>query len=345
MVRPGSAEEALVRDQPAPVNRRGRRRRSLTGWMTSALLHFFLLLVLAVMLLPIDIGELDLLRAEMSMLQSEQTPVETFTVPAEIGAREFVGAEDDTFSDLVDESVMSIADPLAVANGDASVGRQRASAGPRREEMLMSIRDPLARATGKGPDGPRGESDGETGRYAEFFGTVAEGYRFVYVLDISGSMHQGARDIYARGCRFHRARDELIRSIDQLSYDQYFYVVLFSSDTFPMFNSTSRSPQMLSATEENKDRLKGWLAGVEPVGNTDPREALRLGLQLKPCALFLLTDGRFTGGYADVFRLVRRCNTAESPIHTVAYEDASAGEQLDHLSKQTGGVYRYIAPF
>jgi len=329
-----SVEEALARSRPVAGwrdhLRHGRWETLWTGWGVSAVLHLVLVLVLAALLMPIHLGERGTLKLETSMLESEQTPLETFTMSAEDGGVEFVGLEDDTFSDLVDETMMPIADPFG-GRASGSDGAESASAGP------------------------RGGFGGQTGPQAEFFGTVARGDRFVYVMDISGSMSSGTRGNPKGGSRFRRASEELLRSIDQLRDDQYFYVVLFSFDTLRMLDDNSPLPQMLPATYENKLKLRTWLHGIKPGGGTDPRVALRLGLQMKPSALFLLSDGDFNGrrersrrsilaGNPTVPEVVEQNNAGQSPIHTVAYEDESGRNRMYTLSTQTGGLYRYVAP-
>jgi len=323
-----------ARSPPEVGDWRAELRRSgdetlLTGWLVSAILHVAAVLVLTALLMPAHPGESGVLVADMTLSESEQTPLETFTVLEEVGGVEFVGPEDDTFSELVDETMMAIADPFA---GDAS------GDGPNRSQSASA--------------GPRGGSGGRSGPRADFFGTVAQGDRFVYVVDISGSMSKGVRNTQREGCRFDRAAAELLRSIDQLRDDQYFYVILFASKTRQMFDGESSLPQMVPATYENKRRLKTWLEGVTPDGGTDPREALLLGLRMNPSAVFLLSDGKFNGrssrgvlkGNPEVSEVVKKNNSAKSPIHTFAYEDKTGRDNMYKLSTQTSGVYRFVPP-
>jgi len=51
---------------------------------------------------------------------------------------------------------------------------------------------------------------------ADCFGSKAKGRRFVFVVDNSNSMTRG---------RFHTALNELVRTIEQMESDQYFYVI------------------------------------------------------------------------------------------------------------------------
>ncbi len=177
---------------------------------------------------------------------------------------------------------------------------------------------------------------------AEYFGTVARGDRFVYVLDSSGSMS---------GNRFGRAVAELLRSLDQLKPDQLFYVVLFSSEMQRMFNDANRSPRMLPATLANRQRLRKWLHSVEAGGGTEPKRAIQFAISLRPSAVFLLSDGAFNGmtTRTDLFgadspagQLVDGRQAV--PIHSFAYEDPSAKNNMQTLAALTGGQYRYVKP-
>jgi len=198
-------------------------------------------------------------------------------------------------------------------------------------------------------EGPEESPEEESGRKAEFFGTVAHGFHFVYVLDKSGSMDTTDGD----KSRYQQAADELMASVNGLTKDQFFYVVLFSDGMVRMFDDKSFVPQAAPATETNKKRLDKWLRSITPGGGTDPRKALRLALSLKPSAIFLLSDGEFNGDVEEGFfkgaiksrtesGVVSHYNRQQTPIHTFAFVDFGAEERMRQLSSQTGGQYRYI---
>ena len=190
--------------------------------------------------------------------------------------------------------------------------------------------------------------------WAEYFGTVAEGSRFVYILDMSDSMTGGSKRIAPPDSRFARARYELIRSVDRLRDYQTFYVILFSHKTVLMFNETSYQPEFIAATPENKDRLQRWLDRVKIGGHTDLSVALAIALSMEPDAIFLLSDGsfsmeipaefKFPGIRPDVKEIVERRNQANAPIHTFAYEVPESKENMEILARMTGGEYKYLRP-
>ncbi len=164
------------------------------------------------------------------------------------------------------------------------------------------------------------------------------------MLDISSSMGGG---------RFRRAVAELLRSLDRLSPDQSFYLVLFSSNMRRMFDETEPNPMMLAATPENKRRLRTWIKSVEPGGSTAPREAIRFAMSLRPHAMFLLSDGAFDSAVNGKKGNLFDDNSAAgqivgqdevSPIHSFAYEDMQASANMRSLAALTGGQYRYLPP-
>ena len=130
-----------------------------------------------------------------------------------------------------------------------------------------------------------------------------------------------------------------------------------------MFDSRDRHPALLPATAEDKNRLRSWLADLRPSGGTDPYEALRVGIKLQPSAIFLLSDGRFTGsrrqrrvipGSSKRETIIRREDPAirdlaglvgnpdRIPIHTVAFEELKAQENLKELSQLSSGQFRFV---
>ncbi len=174
----------------------------------------------------------------------------------------------------------------------------------------------------------------QLGRAVEFFGTRAYGKRFVFVLDASGSMDTDGR--------FGRATRELLDAIDCLDNQQEFLVLLFREAVTPMFGQAD----MLTATEENKQRLEEWFYGVSPVGFSDPRGALNLSLEVDADAVFLLSDGEFktpgTKINSRTLRWLGHKNKERTPIHTIAFEDKENARTLQAVARDSGGTYRFV---
>lgn len=209
--------------------------------------------------------------------------------------------------------------------------------------------------TGLGGSGTAVTGQRGSGPGASFFGTVAHGDEFVFVVDMSTSMDHGQGASASEGSRFIRAVAELRSSIERLSDRQSFYVIFFNGQTRRMFDDDALVPQPLPATLENKRKLNDWLAEVRTGESTDPREALRLGLGMRPSALFLLSDGEFNGqqsrlnagilnGNPSVSDVIDRHNRGSTPIHTIAYEDKACSKAMEQIARSTGGEYKFVPP-
>ena len=298
------------------VERAGRSLYS--GYLISFLVHLgiigLLLLTLSPMGLhndPLDLqATVEEVGAELVILDVTLAQTETEDEPMLL---DVIGDQS--------EASFDITFPFAqLAVGENGTGKNHVTAG-----------------TSAGANGGRGQ--------ASFFGTQASGDRFVYVLDVSGSMNQG------KGRRLRRAVAELLRSIDQLRDDQLFYVLLFASSTRQMFDDESLIPTMLPATKENKARIHDWITQVKATGGTHPQRALHVGLNLTPSAVFFLSDGKFNtpkpvgffGGEAlDAKTVVERTNPGNIPVHAIAFEDPSSRKNMNEISKMTGGDFRYV---
>lgn len=184
-----------------------------------------------------------------------------------------------------------------------------------------------------------GESGGQR---ASFFGTVASGNRFLFVVDVSSSM--------GRAGRLERALDELRESISQLGPDQEFCVLLFSDEMSVMFGW--EQPAMLRASAKNRRKLFRWLATVESDGGTNPRRSLAAALTMQPSAVFMLSDGAFDEPKSEseffgaeepvISNLIEEYGEGQTPVHTVALADPESKANLEEISRLTGGTFRFV---
>ncbi|MCA9014473.1 MAG: VWA domain-containing protein [Planctomycetaceae bacterium] len=178
----------------------------------------------------------------------------------------------------------------------------------------------------KSPEPPPSKSLGT----ARFFGIEAEGPVFVYVVDCSGSMS---------GSRIELTRQELKKSINQLNLNQSFYVIFFSNVDYPMFFPSKAAQRPLPATDENVKQLEQWVDGFQISGGTDPRSALMRALSLAPDSIFLMTDGTFDSGIAD---LLKSQNTGKVAVHTIAFQSRSGENLLKRIAKENSGQHRFV---
>ncbi len=166
-----------------------------------------------------------------------------------------------------------------------------------------------------------------SGESATFFGVTAAGKSFVFIVDISGSM--------SRNARYTRAMDELRRSLRSLVEGQKFGVVLYNDVAFPL-TGTSLISVSRQALLETENRLRRQ----SPGGGTNPLMAVAAALQMKPDAIFLLTDGEF----ATHLQILALCGQQEQPIpvHALCFVNRAAERYMAALAQQTGGVYRFV---
>ena len=181
---------------------------------------------------------------------------------------------------------------------------------------------------------------------SRFFGAKAKGRKFVYIVDRSRSMArqtsvriEGEGTALYRGTYLQIAKRELLRSIRALEPGARFHVIFFSD-----FNQTMQIPgeRLEWATEEIRTRCGDWMKTIDYGTGTEPLDALKRALKLKPDAIFLLCDGKFD---PSVVRDIAKFNRGSGiPIHTLAFVDRSGEKVLQDLSDQNGGRYRYVPP-
>lgn len=156
-----------------------------------------------------------------------------------------------------------------------------------------------------------------------FFDVRVQGRVFIYVVDCSGSMIDGAR--------LARAKAEVRRSVIRLQHPQRFKVIFYNTQPVPMPGDGLRSADLAS-----KDKLLRWLDIIEPDGETDPRGAMSLAIGMKPDAIFLLSDGEFPEGTVEA---IAGRNRSKIPIHCVDLAGGAAGDDLARIARDSGGRY------
>ena len=174
---------------------------------------------------------------------------------------------------------------------------------------------------------------------ANFFGLSARGNSFVFVLDCSGSMG---------GERWLLTVQELLRSLRSLDKDTMFLVMLYSGDTWAMFNTRPADTFLIPASKENVDKLEVWLSRQFPNGPTFPMRAMSVALQVNPDAVFLLSDGEFqddTVGFLQTQNVVRDLGKGEirkTPIHTIAMDFTLGVLALRQIASENDGQFRMV---
>lgn len=193
----------------------------------------------------------------------------------------------------------------------------------------------LGGGSGSGAGFQEGVGDlggGGGGGGARFFGVEARGSRFVYVVDVSGSM---------QGKRLQSLKIELTNSLDGLLTASSFLVVLFNSDSVPLGGRV----KWIDASEPAKRRIYEMLGKVVAGGGTQPEDALDMAFSLKPRpdAIYFMTDGLFDTGVAERITKLNRGDRRPVPIHCIAFGTRDAEALMRQIAQASGGSYTYIA--
>ena len=229
----------------------------------------------------------------------------------------------------VPDAVATVAAELGGAGGLAQKGKDGADGNALDASPIFGA----IGGTGRGGGGT-GDGAGTMGKAStDFFGIGGYGQTFVYVVDASDSMNEGRK--------FERARYELLKSIEQLSSEQRYYVIFYNTGAYPM---DAAAP--LQATADNIANTTEWVNYVEPTGGTNPLPALLMALSLRPDAIYFLSDGQFDPMVMNQLRFRNRQNLKldirQIPIHTVAFFDRMAEGLMRMIARNSGGEYRFV---
>jgi hypothetical protein len=176
-----------------------------------------------------------------------------------------------------------------------------------------------------------GMGGGGGGGGASFFGLEAVGSRFVYVIDVSGSM--------ASGGRIEAAKAELLKSIEALSENSQFVVILFSNDAKPLGEKATWT----EATASGKRWARRAIQEVQSEGGTYPAGAFTMGLAVEPApdAVYLMTDGDFPDSEMEAILEANRRRRV--PVHAICFIERTGEERMRRIARSSGGTYVYVA--
>jgi uncharacterized protein with von Willebrand factor type A (vWA) domain len=98
--------------------------------------------------------------------------------------------------------------------------------------------------------------------------------------------------------------------------------------------------ELVSAAEANKRKSFNWVEHISAGGGTNPSPAILAALELKPDAIWLLSDGRFSPQVCDV---IQQANANSSiQIHAIAFHDNNGEAQLKRIAQENRGKYRFV---
>jgi hypothetical protein len=112
-------------------------------------------------------------------------------------------------------------------------------------------------------------------------------------------------------------------------------IIFFNNNALPM---PARALQ--PALPAQKKQYLTWMANVKTSGQTDPREALKLALLLRPDMIYFLTDGHFRSSVVSEVTKLNRSRRTQ--IHTFCFGDRSGEDLLKLIAERNGGTYRFV---
>jgi hypothetical protein len=197
-----------------------------------------------------------------------------------------------------------------------------------------------ANSDGKSAKAPAGKSlqlDPYAG-YArtKIFGLEAQGSKFVYVFDRSGSMGE------LGGKPLRDAKAELLASLNDLDPRHQFYIVFYNEK--PRLFDGSGAKRMVWATDDNKKDAEHFVDGISADGGTDHMAALMVALQMKPDVIFLLTDGEQQDDLtAEDLKRIDHINGGGAQIHVIQFAPTPRrNSTLIDLAKQNRGQHIFV---
>ncbi|MEN0021035.1 MAG: VWA domain-containing protein [Planctomycetota bacterium] len=190
--------------------------------------------------------------------------------------------------------------------------------------------DTLSASLGAGDVDGASVDTGATGGGTSFFGVEARGNRFVYIVDISGSMSVGGK--------IEALREELGRSLGQLSDPFKFSVITYNSEATPLTGSS-----WSSASRARVRRAISDMQEIEPGGGTQPAGAFAFAFNLRPPpdAIYFMTDGEFDPQVAALVRSQNRDPVV--PVHCISLVSRSSAPLLQQIADDSDGSYTHIA--
>jgi hypothetical protein len=219
---------------------------------------------------------------------------------------------------------------LVVALG-ASICRSAEETGKKDEKNVKSAK------VAKEPDHNYGPGlDGKA--HTSMFGVEGVGYKFVYVIDRSGSMGGDGN------ATLKAAKAELLASIKKLESTHAFQIV-FYNERPATFNPKGNGLAVF-ANDRNKELAERFLDSISAQGGTEHEAALRIALKLKPDVIFWLTDGDRPKLDDEQIERINRL-AAGTVINAIefgpgAQNEKEKGNFLQKIAEANAGEYKYV---
>jgi len=208
----------------------------------------------------------------------------------------------------------------------------------------------LGGATGAGgfADGKRGgkggRGDGRGGPVGgrartKVYGIEADGFKFVYVFDRSGSMGGSGNN-----SPLVSAKMQLLASLEPLQENHQFQIIFYNEKPI-MFGLAGHPDKLVFGTRSNKRSAEQFVQAVAADGGTRHEEALWAALRLQPDVIFFLTDADQPAMSATSLERIKRANSGGCSINTIEFGPGPQVRKdnfLVQLARENNGHYKYI---
>ena len=301
---------------PTPPRRDWWQSAALAGLAISFFAHTALLLILA-------------------MLMFNRSPAGDAGAGDEI---QFAVMDDSELTDLLESSI-GAEQPVIQDELVSPVFELEDLHSPLTDVGSTAVDQSLAAAlqnAGAGDNQKGGASDGmfSAEGSAKFFGIEAQGSRFAYIVDVSGSMD---------GARVEALKVALISSIETLSDDARFSIILFSDRATPLTgDGWIRVTDAARATARQRINAIGVGGGTNPVPAFDIIRTLRP----MPDAIYFMTDGEFLPEVEEAVLVavtqMIRSSDAPMPIHALTFVSRGAEPLMRRIARMTRGSYTHV---
>lgn len=290
------------------------------AFAASVIVHVIALLVMALLVTASQSPQERPLPITASV--SDDEPIDELVDPLEIEVAEEYELEEPVADAVVDPGAVAIGDITAA--GDVTIDASTFAAA----DAVADMGDLAGMDLASGLDG-KGDGAGAAAGVT-FFGAKSKGNSVVFVVDNSLSMGGG---------RFETALDELLKAVNALGPKQRFYVIFYSDTAYALFHPQPASG-LLPASDENKERLRGWLYTVERCLHTRGEEAFEKALALNPDIIYILGDGAFTD---KTEQLLTTPHSRKTVMHALGMKVDDKGErQLRAIATANGGTFHPV---
>ena len=208
----------------------------------------------------------------------------------------------------------------------------------------------LGGATGAGgfADGARGGKGGKgTGRggpvggraRTKVYGIEADGFKFVYVFDRSGSMGGSGNN-----GPLNSAKRQLLASLENLQEVHQFQIIFYNERPI-MFGIAGHPDKLVFGTPANRRSAEHFVENITADGATQHEDALWAALRLQPDVIFFLTDADQPAMSPEALAKIKRANSGSCSINTIEFGPGPQVRKdnfLVQLARENNGHYKYI---